>query len=257
MSGAPLPLDTRRWGSGEPRVLLLHGISSSAEGWWRVGGDLAELGWAVVAADLRGHGNSPGGHDYRLASYARDVLALGDGWDAVVGHSLGGAVATVASTASPQWTAGLVLQDPVLLVADSGRDEIVRTLTEPYRQAMTPAAIAVKNPGWSPEDCRIKAEALRLSDPEMVQATFEDNNPWNLLAEVADLPCPVTILGSDPEAGGILAVAIGEWLGTQPGAEYRLLEGAGHSAHRDVDGYGRYLEALLRALERIREVSGS
>ena len=38
-----LDLSIRSWGSGPKQALLLHGISSNAEGWWRVGPALAEL----------------------------------------------------------------------------------------------------------------------------------------------------------------------------------------------------------------------
>lgn len=254
MPGAAATLHTRTWGRGASRALLLHGISSSADGWWRVGDDLARRGWTAVAADLRGHGHSPSGDDYRLSSYAEDVLALGGGWDVVVGHSLGGAVAVLAAAGRPGWAGGLVLQDPTLVMPDAARPEILRTLMEPYDRPATPAAVAAGHPGWHEEDCRVKAEALRRSSPEVVRATFDDNLPWNVLAEAASPPCPAVVLGSDPREGGVLAVTIGEWLGSQEGVEYRMLEGAGHSAHRDAGRYDGYLATLLAAFERLRSM---
>ena len=127
-----LSLESRRWGGGEQRVLLLHGVTSNAAGWWKLGSDLAERGWNVTAVDLRGHGRSPGGGDYELMSYASDVLALGIGWDAVLGHSLGGAVAVLASSMEERFARRLVLQDPALLLASIPTEEAVQWLLEPY-----------------------------------------------------------------------------------------------------------------------------
>jgi pimeloyl-ACP methyl ester carboxylesterase len=83
-------------GSG-PVVLLVHGITSSADAWRRVIPVLAER-HTVVAPDLLGHGGSakPRG-DYSLGAYAsglRDLLAaLGHERATVVGHSMGGGIA--------------------------------------------------------------------------------------------------------------------------------------------------------------------
>jgi len=83
-------------GSG-PVLLLIHGITSSADAWREVVPALAEH-YTVVAPDLLGHGGSakPRG-DYSLGAYAsglRDLLAaLGHERATVVGHSMGGGIA--------------------------------------------------------------------------------------------------------------------------------------------------------------------
>ena len=83
-------------GSG-PVVLLIHGITSSADAWGEVIPALAER-YTVVAPDLLGHGGSakPRG-DYSLGAYAsglRDLMAaLGHERATVVGHSMGGGIA--------------------------------------------------------------------------------------------------------------------------------------------------------------------
>ncbi|MBT8213274.1 MAG: alpha/beta hydrolase, partial [Acidimicrobiia bacterium] len=64
----------RTWGSDPRNALLLHGVSSDSGGWWRLGPDVATLGYSVVAPDFRGHGSSPPGDDYRRESYRDDVL---------------------------------------------------------------------------------------------------------------------------------------------------------------------------------------
>ena len=75
-----------------PLLVLLHGITSTAEAWREVMPRLAER-YTVIAPDLLGHGRSakPRG-DYSLGAYAagvRDLLAvLGFERGTVVGHSL-------------------------------------------------------------------------------------------------------------------------------------------------------------------------
>src|SRR5919106_477551 len=93
-------------GSG-PVILLLHGITSSADAWREVIGPLAE-DHTIVAPDMIGHGRSakPRG-DYSLGAYAagvRDLLAvLGFERGTVVGHSFGGGIAMQFSYLFPEY----------------------------------------------------------------------------------------------------------------------------------------------------------
>ena len=57
----PVALTTSVWGTGPRRALLLHGLSSAGSTWWREAPELADLGFTVVAPDLRAHGTSPKG----------------------------------------------------------------------------------------------------------------------------------------------------------------------------------------------------
>ena len=90
------PVSYYEAGSG-PVLLLVHGITSSADAWRSVLPALARH-FTVVAPDLMGHGGSakPRG-DYSLGAYAsglRDLLAaLGHERATVVGHSMGGGIA--------------------------------------------------------------------------------------------------------------------------------------------------------------------
>jgi len=247
-------LGTLHWSGGDRRILLVHGLSSNAAGWWRLGPDLAAQGWSVTAPDLRGHGTSPLADTYEVAAFADDVLALGTGWDAVLGHSLGGAVAVVAQDRQPQWSRGLVLQDPALVMPESSYDEVLAELLEPMLGPATEEEIAAEHPEWHETDVRIKVEALRQSSAAVVRQTLEENRPWNLLAEAERLAVPTVVLGSDPTSGGIVPVTVGEWLDAEnPALTYRMIDGAGHSVHRETARYPAYLDAVRRALETIEE----
>jgi pimeloyl-ACP methyl ester carboxylesterase len=99
-------------GSG-PAVVLIHGITSSADTWLPAMEALAGE-HTVIAPDLLGHGASakPRG-DYSLGAYAsgiRDLLAaLGHDRVTVVGHSLGGGVAMQFAYQFPERSERLAL----------------------------------------------------------------------------------------------------------------------------------------------------
>jgi pimeloyl-ACP methyl ester carboxylesterase len=245
----PVDLNLRRWGNGPRSILLLHGLTSDAAGWWRLGADLAERGWSVAAPDLRGHGASPPGEDYRLESYAADVLALGDAWDAVLGHSLGGALAVLAAVTRPGFAARMILVEPALMMAAVEPEEAMGWIGKPFTRPRTAEATLEANPTWHPEDARIKAEAVDNCSPEVARSTVYENPDWDLLAETSGLDVPTTIIGGDPACGGIVPVTIGEWFASeQPLIDYVMIRGAGHSIHREADAYGAFLEVVLAAL---------
>ncbi|MFT5197354.1 MAG: pimeloyl-ACP methyl ester carboxylesterase, partial [Cellvibrionaceae bacterium] len=53
-----MKLHTLTWGdpTAERSAVLIHGVTSNAQSWIRVGPRLAEQGYYVVAPNLRGHG---------------------------------------------------------------------------------------------------------------------------------------------------------------------------------------------------------
>ena len=78
-------------GQGEP-VLLLHGFGQSSHMWRPLMRELAKS-HAVIAADLRGSGQSNAAEGYTKSSMARDVHALMKGLGhekvSIVGHDIG------------------------------------------------------------------------------------------------------------------------------------------------------------------------
>lgn len=220
--------------------MLIHGLTSSARGWWRLGAEMARAGSRVMASDLRGHGGSPRGGDYLLTSYATDVLALGSEWDVVVGHSLGGAIAAIAQRTDRSFAARLVLEDPMLSLSDP--DSFIAEYTKPFEDPSAGAVLA-RHPRWHPQDARIKAEALEASSPEVVRRTILENQPWNLVPMVMDLDCPTLLIAADPDEGALVAREMGDEIAAaNPHVTFRALAGSGHSMHRD--SYGAFWQAL-------------
>lgn len=104
-------------GTGGTRtVVLVHGYMDAAGTWDRVAPTLAAGGRRVVALDMRGFGHgarAPRGSYYHFADY---VFDLADAIDALspnepvelVGHSMGGTVATLFAGSYPERVARLV-----------------------------------------------------------------------------------------------------------------------------------------------------
>jgi pimeloyl-ACP methyl ester carboxylesterase len=83
-------------GSGEPALLLLHGLGGNAAVWEKLL-PLIEQRWRGrwLAPDLPGHGRSPHAPPYSLGRHAAAAAALFEpgATITVLGHSMGGAVA--------------------------------------------------------------------------------------------------------------------------------------------------------------------
>lgn len=103
-----------QWGTPTEPLVLLHGFLDHAGGWDRVA---RRLGRGSMALDHRGHGRSAWvgpGETYHFAEYVADLDALVDalgGRVRLVGHSMGGTVASVYAGARPDRVAALVVLD--------------------------------------------------------------------------------------------------------------------------------------------------
>lgn len=104
-----------------PAVVCLHGWASSLLMWQRTMAHLRRT-YRVLALDLPGFGDStpPAAFDYAPASYARLVAAFVQQVApqalpvTVVGHSMGGMIATQLTLDFPEVVGGLVLADPAI-----------------------------------------------------------------------------------------------------------------------------------------------
>lgn len=102
-------------GAGEP-VVLVHGLGASTFSFRYTIPELAQR-YRVVALDLKGFGFSerPQDGDYSLTAQARLVLGMMDRLAieraAVIGHSMGGAVAMRLALLAPERVSRLVLVD--------------------------------------------------------------------------------------------------------------------------------------------------
>jgi pimeloyl-ACP methyl ester carboxylesterase len=134
-------MGVRQWpGDGRDTLVFLHGLLDSAEGW---DGLCSRLSGRRVAFDLAGFGNSDAPERGSIAGYARDVAegldALGIKRFTLVGHSLGGAVATALAEMRPAGVQALILLAP----AGFGRIPLAEAISIPVLRNLAQAAMPV------------------------------------------------------------------------------------------------------------------
>lgn len=240
-----IPWSALTWGDPSARPLLLvHGVTSSAAVWWRVGPALAATGRRVLAVDQTGHGRT--GHwtgHHRFRDNAADIAAFirAAGIDRpdlqVVGHSWGAVTSAALPTAGIR-PATLVLLDPPVLPFE----RISLEASDPSQQpaallADAAAAVRAAEPDWSDGDVQAKAQAVMELDFEAARAVLLDNGDWD--GGMGDLRDPaakgldVWLVRGDPATGGYVddgaAAAFVEIIGR---SHVLTIAGAPHSPQR-------------------------
>ncbi|WP_413631325.1 alpha/beta fold hydrolase [Microbacterium sp. SSM24] len=236
---AAVTLPRLSWGSpdADRRALLVHGLGSNGPLMWRYGVALADAGWRADAVDLRGHGTAPRTLDYTLAAYGADLAAShprdGGSWDLVIGHSLGGAAATLAAASDPSWTRRLILIDPALSLTDHDRD-VVRASQEESFADPSVRAVRASHPHWHEQDVELKALSAQQASRWAVEQTSTQNPVWDVTDAAAALSVPTHVIASDPEVYSIFAGKPAEAVvHANPRITMSVVSGAGHSPHRD------------------------
>jgi len=132
-------LCVRRWPGSSPGTLVaLHGLLDSSEGWTCL---FDRMTCARVAFDLPGFGYSEAPPRGSINGYARDIAEglnkLGVERFTLVGHSLGGAVATAVAELLPDKVDALVLLAP----AGFGRIHLAEAVSLPGVRSVVQAAL--------------------------------------------------------------------------------------------------------------------
>ncbi len=116
-------------GRGKP-VLFVHGFFHNRSVWEKLVAALPDA-YRPISVDLRGHGESPWSleGEYDLRSYAQDLFSLLDDLDIrrafIIGHSMGGNVATLFAKEMAARALGLALVDTGPALESTGTDHVV------------------------------------------------------------------------------------------------------------------------------------
>jgi pimeloyl-ACP methyl ester carboxylesterase len=201
------------WGDPQdPPLLLVHGVTSNAETFWRIAPAVAAAGRHVVAVDLPGHGRTGGWRGrHRFAETAVDLAAFvrAAGLErtglAILGHSWGGMVVSALPAAGLR-PDQLVLLDPPVLGLEALEEMTLDPLERPYVSLEAAvAAVRAANSGWSDGDVRAKALGLTQFEPGAVVAVLLENGDWDgglaALADPAAAGIPTWIIRGVPDAG--------------------------------------------------------
>ena len=234
-----LSLSRLHWGrpSAENKALMVHGLGSSAATCWRVMEALAEQGWSATAVDLRGHGSSPRASTYAITDLATDLEATtpegATTWDLVIGHSIGAAAAVVAISRKPSWARRLVLIDPALSLDDSVRNQVLENQRLGHLHQSVDDVRAL-NPHWHPLDWELKVQANRSASLFALEHAVFDNDPWDVTEYAHKVSVPTHVLGGERELGSMFCGDYAtDMLAANENFSYEVIEGAGHSVHRD------------------------
>jgi len=232
----PTPrLATQQWGPTDPEApsaLLLPGITSDAATMWELGEGLARAGWRAVAVDLPGHGHSAPAPSHRFADVADLVAAqLDGGWDLLLGHSLGGAVATVLLARRPATAARALLVDPAVVVGAELADGLAPALLRD-RVEDTEATVAAAHPHWHPRTVAERVRSTRATDVTAVEGYTADNRPWDVRDAASRVGVPVHVLVPTQDAVVTRTLA-DELVALGPRWTYETVPDTGHSLHRD------------------------
>lgn len=234
------------WGDGARPLLLLHGITSSARGWWRVAPALAARGYHVYALDMPGHGASDETDDHRLDAIAElaagALRSLTPERAMLIGHSWGGATALALASgpAGRDLLTGLVLIDPSLRMSVVGGEQVLPRYLEGVGLArgVTRPIVRAANPDWHEWDVDWKAEALEQCRADAVRGFFTRSGDWNLTPRLSQVRVPLLLLLADqrytvvpPDIQPAVERALppgSASMVTVPGTSHNMLRGGGY-----------------------------
>jgi len=242
-----------------PLVVLSHGIGDRRQAYRFLAPRLAQAGYRVANADLRGHGESSmgwksvtGTDAITRTDVAGDLLALirhFGGPAIIVGHSISGGAATIAAAKEPELVSGIVEINPFTKTQKISPGGLMRIRR--YRRGVTRLAgtqifrslrlwmryLDVAYP-TKPADYAdyMAALAAKLREPGRMAEFMKTgkSTPADAGAQLPNVRCPaLVVMGTldpdfaDPRAEGDAIVA------AMPAGLGRVatVEGAGHYPH--------------------------
>lgn len=196
-------------GEGEV-ILLLHGLGSTKADWdYQI--EAFSENYRVIAPDLRGHGNSfkpEGREQYGIPLCAQDnvllLQKLGISRCAVVGFSMGGAVAFEMAVSFPELISKLIIVNTAPDFNGLGEmgEEMVRERTKMLQSVgVEPLARQIAT-GMFPEDdqeeLRSNFFARASKNPvDVYYNSFITLMEWGIGSRIKDIKVPALVIASD------------------------------------------------------------
>jgi pimeloyl-ACP methyl ester carboxylesterase len=240
IAGPHGPIGVIHAGSGPP-VVLIAGLGSTTRLW----GELPQLlgrRCTVLAPDNRGVGGSREGEPFTFARAADDVLAVLDAFDlrsaAILGVSLGGAIALHAAVAAPSRVHALVVVSGAARLSRHGRrslqllaDLLDHAPPEAVGRSLMTLAFAPPFHEASAGFVRDAATLYGLDPKDAPGARSQAAAAlagWDLTAELSNLTMPAMVVAGarDPLVSVEDTAEIADLL---PLAELTVVPDAGHS----------------------------
>jgi pimeloyl-ACP methyl ester carboxylesterase len=226
-------------------VVLLHGFACSVRWWDRMVPALAR-DHHVIRFDLLGHGGSEKPKDgYGMESQARLVAAaldrLGVRRAAVVGHSMGGSVATALTEVRPGLVKSLVILDSPSKSGDAqlpltARLGFVPVLGQAIKRVVPDSMIRSGLESAFAEGFDVPDQFV-ADFHDMTYTSYDDSHRASsdyseergLAERLAEDPVPLLVVyGAEDD---LVEPESAQGFRSVPGARIVLLEGVGHSPH--------------------------
>ena len=257
------------WGDPQgPLVILQHGGGQTRHAWKRAGEELGAAGYAVIAFDARGHGDSDWADD---GVYGQDVMvedlqcvvaAHGGRRPVLVGASMGGGTSLVAVGEDRVDATALVLVDVAPRIEPEGVDRIQAFMAQKPEGFDSLDEVAAAIASYQPQRTRPRtldglAKNVRLGadgkyhwhwDPRYRQASRDlDGRQARLSACARNLCLPVLLVRGG--ASDLLAEDGAQaFLALCPRAEYVNVAGAAHMVAGDRND--AFVNAVVEFLAR-------
>ena len=257
--------------------ILLHGKNFNGAYWEQTAHALSEKGYRVIIPDQIGCGLSskPRSIQYSLQQLAINTKQLLDTLQIptviVIGHSMGGMLATRFALVFPHMTEKLILEDPIGM-EDYKLKVPYRTIDDWYKSELAQTPEKMKqyqqenyyHGTWKPEyEKWVLMQALALNDPEYPLIAWNSALQYDMIMtqpvcyEFQNLHCPVLLIigmldhtvvgknlvpdsvahtmGNFPELGK-------ETAGKIPECTLMKIENTGHIPH--IESFDRFIAAV-------------
>jgi pimeloyl-ACP methyl ester carboxylesterase len=255
-------------GSGEPTLVLVHGLADSLYCWREVMPTLA-ASRRTVALDLTGFGLTErpmpgewsGESPYSSEGHTALTLGLADELAVdeiiLVGHSMGGAVAMSAALAQAGRVRALILVDPAVYTEAGAPDWLLPLLRTPQMRRLGPLAMRTVRPWEERLNARAWHDPTRIT-PELHEAHARlfavhdwDRALWEFLAasgspglipRLGELDLPVLVITGDDDRVVPTEESI-RLAGALPNARLVVISDCGHAPQEECP------ELVLEAIQ--------
>ncbi len=268
----------KQQGTGEPRLLLLHGFAASTFSWREVMTPLTTMAGTVVAFDRPAFGLTErpmpgdwrGENPYSTESQVALTTGLMDtlGWARaiLVGNSAGGTVALLTALEHPERVDALILVDAAIY-AGGGTPAIVRPLLRTPQMRHLGPLIARRIQAWGEDFARSAWHDPSQLTPEIwvgykkpLQAENWDRALWELTRasrrrsdleeRLTDVTMPTLVITGDDDriVPTEQSIRLAEAL---PNATLVVIPDCGHVPHEECPE--AFLEAMRDFLEELNQ----
>jgi pimeloyl-ACP methyl ester carboxylesterase len=220
----------------DPTIVLLHGFGGNINVWDDIIPSLKAKAH-VIGFDLPGHGGSvnyPNFGSPRVAAQAvgQDMRLRGIRRFHVVGHSMGGAVASLMALGDPQTIASLTLLAPGGFGADINADLMKRLAEAPTLEALTICYRQMSTPGAALSQTSLSRQAAMRQQPSQLGALalilakiMRDGQQGQLpLETLAALQVPVSLIWGGQDS----VVPVAQFASAPEAFAKTLVPDAGH-----------------------------